>query len=54
MGILVYISANLFEFQRFDDNFKIEGTVVNTKHENDASRHLQLLFVRFSQSSEVM
>lgn len=54
MGILEYISANVFASKRFDDNFKIEGTVVNTRHENDASRHLGLLFVQFSQSSDVL
>lgn len=54
MGILEYISANIFAFKCFDDNFKIEGTVVNTRNENDASRHLELPFVQFSQSSDVL
>lgn len=54
MGIFEYISANIFAFKRFDDNFKIEGTVVSSRHENDASRHLELLFVQLSQSSDVL
>lgn len=54
MGILEYISANTFAFERFDDNFEIEGTVVNTRNENDASRHLGLFFVQFCQSNDLL
>lgn len=54
MGILEYISASIFAFKRFDDNFQIEGTVVKIRHENDASEHLELLFVQFSQSSDLL